>query len=73
MRSDQVWFAFTRRTTLAPSTKAALERNGRVITVYKRESVVAASKGSFIAGRLRATQSKKDWVLARGTGRYGIY
>ncbi len=63
LRSDQVWFALTRQTTLAPSSRAALERNGRVITVYKRESLVAASKGSFRAGRLRATQSKEDWVL----------
>jgi ribonuclease HI len=63
LRSDQIWFALTRWTTLAPSTKAALERNGRVITVYKRESLVAASKGSFRAGRLRAIQSKEDWVL----------
>jgi hypothetical protein len=63
LRLDQVWFALTRWTTLTPSTKAALERNGRVITVYKRESLVAASKGSFRAGRLRAIQSKEDWVL----------
>ncbi len=35
----------------------------RVVTVYKRESLVAASKGSLRAGRLRATQSKEDWVL----------
>ncbi len=63
MRSDQVWFALTRRTTLAPSTKAALEFNGCVMIVYKQESLVAASKGSFRAGLLRATQSKEDWVL----------
>jgi hypothetical protein len=63
LRTDQVWFALTRRTTLAPSTKAALEYNGRVVTVYRRESLVAASKGSFRAGQLRVTQSKEDWVL----------
>ncbi len=45
------------------STKAALECNGSVVTFYKRESLVAASKGSFRAGQLRATQSKEDWVL----------
>jgi hypothetical protein len=63
LRSGQVRFALTRWTTLSPSTKAALECNGCVVTVYKRESLVAASKGSFRAGQLRATQSKEDWVL----------
>ena len=67
LRSDQVWFALTRRTTLAPSTKRALECNGSVVTVYKRESLVAASKGSFRSGRLRAIQSKEDWVLWAST------
>ncbi len=55
LRLDQVWFALTRRMTLAQTTKVALERNGHVVTVYKRESLVAASKGSVRAGLLRAT------------------
>jgi hypothetical protein len=49
--------------TLAPSTKAALERNGSVVTVDKQESLAAVSKGSFRAGLLRATQSTEDLVL----------
>ncbi len=56
-----VHFAITRRTTLAPSTKQVLECNGCVITVYKQESLVAPSKGSFRSGRLRAIQSEEDW------------
>ena len=67
LRSDQVWFALTRRTTLTPLTKRALEGNGRVVTVYKREALVAASKDSFRSGRLRAIQSKEDWVLWAST------
>ncbi len=31
--------------------------------MYKREALVAASKGSFRSGSLKATQSKEDWVL----------
>ena len=64
LRSDQVWFALTRRTTLTTLTKRALECNGRVVTVYKREALVAASKDSFW---LRAIQSKGDWVLWAST------
>jgi hypothetical protein len=40
-----------------------LERKGQVITVYKRGSKVAASKGSFRRGKLKAIQSKEDWCL----------
>jgi hypothetical protein len=40
-----------------------LECNGEVITVYQREALVAASKGSFRSGSLKAIQSKEDWVL----------
>jgi hypothetical protein len=39
------------------------QANGKVITVYKREALVAASKGSFRSGSLKAIQSKEDWVL----------
>ncbi len=67
MRSDQVWFALTRQTTLAPRTKCVLECNGSVVTVYKGEFLVAASKDRFRAGLLRATQSKQDWVLWSST------
>jgi hypothetical protein len=63
LRSDQVWFAVTRRTTLAPNTMRVLERNGCVVNVDKRESLVAASKSSFRSGLLRVIQSKEDWVL----------
>ena len=60
---DQVWFALTRRSTLEQSIKQVLERAGRVVTVYKRGSRVAACKGSFRSGMLKAIQSKEDWVL----------
>ena len=67
LRPDQVWFALTRRSTLEQSVKKGLEYAGRVITVYKRGSRVAASKGSFRTGMLKAIQSKEDWVLWAST------
>ncbi len=36
---------------------------GHVVQVFKRESLVACSKGSFRSGLLRAVQSKEGWVL----------
>jgi ribonuclease HI len=63
LRPDQVWFALTRRSTLQRSVKQRLERTGRVITVYKRGSRVAACKGSYRTGMLKAIQSKEDWIL----------
>ncbi len=53
----------TRRSTLERSIRRVLECNGEVITVYQREALVAASKGSFRSGSLKAIQSKEDWVL----------
>jgi hypothetical protein len=44
-----------------------LECTGRVVTVYKRESLVAASKGSLRSGMLKAIQSREDWVLWAST------
>ncbi len=49
----------TRRSTLERSIRRVLECNGGVITVYKREALVAASKGSFRSGSLKAIQSKE--------------
>jgi hypothetical protein len=43
-RLDRVWFALTLRTTLEQSTKRAIERAGRVVTVYTRGSRVTACK-----------------------------
>jgi hypothetical protein len=60
---DQVWFAVTLRSTLEPNIRRVLECNGGVITVYKQEALVAASKGSFRSGSLKVIQSKEDWVL----------
>ncbi len=58
-QSDQVWFAVTRRSTLERSIRRVPECNGEVIAVYKREALVAASKGSFWSGSLKAIQSKE--------------
>ena len=41
----------------------AFESAGQVITVYKKGSLVAASKGSFRSGKLKAVQNKKDWIM----------
>ncbi|MFM9151927.1 MAG: hypothetical protein ACKOPU_06645, partial [Candidatus Planktophila sp.] len=63
LRPDQVWFALSRRSTLDRSIKQELERAGQVITVYKKGSRVAACKGSFRTGKVRAIQNKEDWCL----------
>ena len=71
LRPGQVWFALTRRSTLEQSVKRVLERTGRVITVYKRGLRVAACKGSFRTGMLKAIQSKEDWILWASTAAIG--
>ena len=63
LRPDQIWFALSRRSTLDRSIKQVLERAGQVITVYKKGSRVAACKGSFRTGKVRAIQNKEDWCL----------
>ena len=63
LRSDQVWFALSRRSTLERNTKLVLERAGQVITVYKKGSRVAACKGSFRTGKVKAIQNREDWCL----------
>ena len=63
MRPDQVWFALSRRSTLDQNTKVILDRAGQVLTVYKRGSRVAACKGSYKSGKVRAIQNKEDWCL----------
>jgi hypothetical protein len=45
------------------SIKLMLECNGWVIIEFKREALVAASKGSFRSENLKAIQSKEDCVL----------
>jgi hypothetical protein len=50
LRPDEVWFALSRKSTLDRHVKQVLERDWQVITVYKRGSKVAASKGSFRSG-----------------------
>ena len=63
----QVWFVVARRAALDNSTKQMLTKVGRVITVFKRGARVAACKGSFSAGKLRAIQSKDDWCIWAST------
>ena len=63
MRPDQVWFALSRRSTLDRNTKLVLDRAGQVLTVYKRGSRVAACKGSFKSGKVKAIQNREDWCL----------
>ena len=73
LTADKPWFALTRRATLDRTVKQGMERTGQVITVYKKGSRVAACKGSFRTGQLRAIQSTEDWCVwasraAIGTG-----
>ncbi len=62
-QQNWVWLALTRRTTLGQSTKRAIERAGRVVTVYKRGFRVAACKGSFKSGILKAIQTPEQGRL----------
>jgi hypothetical protein len=71
-RQDRVWSALTRRTTLEQSLKRAIEHAGRIVTVYKRASRVAACKGSFKSGILKAIQSREYWVLWASTTALGV-
>jgi hypothetical protein len=68
-RSDQIWFAMTRRSTLERSIRRVLQCNSGVITVYKREVLVAASKGSFRSGSLKAILLWASNLKALGTKR----
>jgi len=73
LTADRPWFALTRRATLDRTVKQGMERAGQVVTVYKKGSRVAACKGSFRTGQLRAIQSSEDWCIwasraAIGTG-----
>jgi hypothetical protein len=40
------------------SVRQVMERAGQVVTVYKKGSLVAACKGSYRIGKLRAIQNK---------------
>jgi hypothetical protein len=63
LKEDISWFALTRRSTLDRTVKQVMERAGQVITVYEKGSRVAACKGSFRTGQLRAIQNKEDWCV----------
>jgi len=67
LAGEQVWFVVVRRATLDHKAKQTLAKIGRVITVFKRGSRVAACKGSFRAGKLKAIQSKDDWSIWAST------
>ncbi len=49
--------------TLERNTKLVLERAEKVITVYKKGSRVAACKGRFRTGKVRAIKNREDWCL----------
>ncbi len=55
-----MWFVLTRKSNLDRGVKLVLERAGQVITVFKKGTKVAASKGSFRTGKLRAIHSQED-------------
>jgi hypothetical protein len=50
-----------------------LERAGRVVaTVYKKDSFVAACKGNYGTGKLKAVQNKEDWCIWAGRAAFGV-
>jgi hypothetical protein len=61
--SSSATLALTRRSKLDRTVKQVMERAGQVITVYMKGSRVAACKGSFRTGQLRAIQNEGDWLI----------
>jgi hypothetical protein len=49
--------------TIDRGVKQVIERAVQVVTVYKKGSLIAACKGSYRTGKLRATQNKEDWCV----------
>ena len=54
MAPGKVWFALTRKSTLHGSAEIALKQGAHYVTVFKKGSRVAACKGSYRTGKLKA-------------------
>ena len=63
LTSDGIWFALTCRSTLDKELADRLRSLGSVITVFRRGTLAAASKGSWRTGDLRATKIRVGWTL----------
>jgi len=68
LAANSVWWALTRRSTLDPEVKAILVQRGRAVTVFKRGTRAAATKGSWRAAVLRSTKTREDWTLWASAG-----
>jgi hypothetical protein len=68
MAPGKVWFALTRRSTLHSSAEIALRQGAHYVTVFKQGSRVAACKGSYRTGKLKAIKSREGWDLNILTG-----
>jgi len=63
MAPGKVWFALTRKSTLHSSAEIALRQGAHYVTVFKQGSRVAACKGSYRTGKLKAIKSRECWLL----------
>ncbi len=63
MAPGKVWFALTRKSTLHSSAEIALRQGAQYVTVFKKGSRVAACKGSYRTGKLKAIKSRGGWLL----------
>ena len=63
-----IWWALTRESTLDREVKAMLKQRGRVITVFKRGTYAAATKGSWRTATLKATQLREAWTIWASSG-----
>ncbi len=63
MAPGKVWFALTRKSTLHSSAEIALRQGAHCVNVFMKGSQVAACKGSYRAGKLKAIKSREDWLL----------
>jgi hypothetical protein len=72
LKADRIWFALTRRSMLDRAVRQVMEREGQVVTVYKIGSLVAACKGSYRTGKLKAIQNKEDQCIWASRAALGV-
>ena len=63
LAAEDMWWALTRESTLDREVKAILRQYGSVVTVFKRGTLAAATKGSWRRATLKATRTREPWTL----------
>ena len=68
LQAKGIWWALTRRSTLDSEVAAILRQRGCAVSVVKRGTRAAATKGSWRTAVLRSTKTKEDWTLWASAG-----